>query len=103
MEVEFTNEEDLDNQLTTLGDVIDNSNTDLKEYVVNYVGSKLSPEKDEVTVGMIVEVFAKDFPELIFAVAEENWIRGYEQAMSDVDEGKRLIKEAKSKKNESEK
>ena len=39
MEVEFTNEEDLDNQLTTLGDVIDNSNTDLKEYVVNYVGS----------------------------------------------------------------
>tara|TARA_R110000824_G_scaffold21466_1_gene79914 strand:- start:757 stop:1044 length:288 start_codon:yes stop_codon:yes gene_type:complete len=59
---------------------------ELKEFVVNYVGRKLNPETEEVTVEMIVEVFAVEFPEFLLAVAEENWIRGYKQAFLDLEE-----------------
>jgi len=58
--------------------------TGLKELVVNYIGSRLeSPE--EVTVDMAVQVFAAEFPEFLMAVAEENFLRGYEQALVDVE------------------
>jgi hypothetical protein len=33
---------------------------------------------------MAVEVFAAEFPEFLLAVAEENFLRGYEQALGDV-------------------
>jgi hypothetical protein len=57
--------------------------TGLKELVVNYIGERLAgPE--EVTVDMAVEVFAAEFPEFLLAVAEENFLRGYEQALVDV-------------------
>ena len=56
----------------------------LKEIVVNYVGQKLSPEDNGVTVEMALEVFADEFPEFVLALAEENFIRGYQQAMNDV-------------------
>jgi hypothetical protein len=56
----------------------------LKEIVVNYVGQKLAPEDNSVTVEMALEVFADEFPEFVLALAEENFIRGYQQAMNDV-------------------
>tara|TARA_B100000282_G_C31661819_1_gene457878 strand:- start:418 stop:702 length:285 start_codon:yes stop_codon:yes gene_type:complete len=59
--------------------------TPLKEMVVDYVGTKLNPESDEITVGQIIEVFASEFPEFVITVAEENWINGYTQALKDVD------------------
>ena len=65
----------------------------LKEMVVNYIGGKLQPGNDEVTVQMIVEVFAMEFTEFLMVVAEENWIRGYHQAFADIEEGEKLIKE----------
>jgi hypothetical protein len=34
---------------------------------------------------MIVEVLAEEFPEFVLALAEENWIRGYRQALDDVE------------------
>ena len=37
---------------------------------------------------------AEEFPEFLMLVAEENWIRGYEQALDDVSEGERLMKES---------
>ena len=37
----------------------------LKEYLVEYVGTKL--DNEEVTVNMIAEVLATDFPEFVFA------------------------------------
>ena len=61
----------------------------LKEYLVEYVGTKLDSE--EITVNMIAEVLAVEFPEFVLTVAEENWIRGYQQAMVDVEVGERLI------------
>jgi len=68
-------------------------NTPLKEWLVNYVGEKQFPEIDEVTTEMIVETLATEFPEFLMAVAEENWIRGYHQAMKDVEIGEHLLKE----------
>jgi len=57
--------------------------TGLKELVVSYIGERLAgPE--EITVDMAVEVFAAEFPEFLLAVAEENFLRGYEQALTDV-------------------
>ena len=56
----------------------------LKELFVNYVGNKLNPENDEVTMGMVIEVLAEEFPEVLYTVAEENFLRGYETALEDV-------------------
>jgi len=58
--------------------------TELKNYIVDYVGEKLTPEDENITVEMVIGVLADDFPELVLAMAEENFIRGYSQAMSDV-------------------
>ena len=68
---------------------------ELKEYVVQYVGNKVQPENGNVDIEMIVEVFAEDFPEFLMAVAEENWIRGYHQALEDVEVGQQMINEDK--------
>ena len=68
---------------------------ELKEYVVQYVGNKMQPENGNVDVEMVVEAFAEDFPEFLMAVAEENWIRGYHQALEDVEVGQQMINEDK--------
>tara|TARA_B100000900_G_scaffold415144_1_gene443976 strand:- start:1123 stop:1365 length:243 start_codon:yes stop_codon:yes gene_type:complete len=56
----------------------------LKELFVNYVGNKLNPDNDEVTMGMVIDVLAEEFPEVLYTVAEENFLRGYETALEDV-------------------
>ena len=82
----------------------------MKQWLVNYVGETYSEavekhnaeasEKENVdwdenvTVEMIVEIMSLEFPEFIVALAEENFIRGYHQALSDVGEGDRLLQEA---------
>jgi len=58
--------------------------TGLKQLVVNYIGSRLEAAED-VTVDMVVQVFAAEFPEFVMAIAEENFLRGYEQAFVDVE------------------
>jgi len=98
MDIEFTNEQELDKKLSTLGDIVDKTESDLKQYVINYVGNKANPENDAVTVEMIVNVFAEDFPEFVMAVAEENWVRGYQQAIHDAEEGRKIIEEAEKQK-----
>ena len=60
------------------------SNTGLKELVVNYIGERLAADED-ITVDMAVEVFAAEFPDFLLAVAEENFLRGYEQALTYVE------------------
>jgi len=57
--------------------------SELKNYLVEYVGNKLGPENEEVTVNMIAEVLAVDFPEFVFAFAEENFLRGYQLGLDD--------------------
>ena len=58
--------------------------TGLKQLVVNYIGEKLNPDDGDVTVDMAVEVFASEFPEFLLVVAEENFLRGYQQAVYDM-------------------
>jgi hypothetical protein len=55
----------------------------LKKYLVKYVGTQL--DNEEVTVNMIAEVLAADFPEFVFAFAEENFLRGYQQGLDDAE------------------
>lgn len=69
------------------------TDTEMKDWLVNYVGERLDPDTGEVTVEMIVETMATEFPEFLMAVAEENWIRGYHQALNDVDAGQKIIEE----------
>ena len=57
----------------------------LKEIVVNYVGNTLDPENEQITVQQIIDVFAKEFPEFLLCLAEENWINGYTQALKDTE------------------
>jgi hypothetical protein len=59
-------------------------NTEMKDWLVNYVGERHNPENEGVTVEMIVETMAQEFPEFLLVVAEENWIRGYHQAIDDI-------------------
>ena len=56
----------------------------LKYEIVNYVGSKLDPENGEVTLEMVISVLAEEFPELMLAVAEENFIRGYRTGLDEI-------------------
>jgi hypothetical protein len=65
-----------------------NTDTIMKSWLVNYVGVQHNPEEDAVTVEMIVETMAKEFPEFLMAVAEENWVRGYHQALEDIETGR---------------
>ena len=56
--------------------------SELKDYIIEYVGSKF--DEEEVTVQMIAETLASEFPDFLFAVAEENFIRGYQQGLEDI-------------------
>ncbi len=58
---------------------------ELKTWLVDYVGSKHEPEDGNVTVEMIVQTLADDFPEFVMAVAGENFLRGYHQALCDLE------------------
>lgn len=67
-----------------LGKEIENDSL-LKNLIVEYVGRQLNPEDNKITLEMILEVFAKEFPEFLLPLAEENFIKGYERAFEDLD------------------
>ena len=71
--------------------------TELKEIIVNYTGKVLKPDTEEITVEQVIEVFAKEFPEFLLAVAEENWINGYTQALKDTESVKNEISKIHSR------
>ena len=68
----------------TLKEVVQKE-TEIKTWLVNYVGNKVDPEDGNVTVEMLVEQISEEFPEFVMALAEENFMRGYEQALTDVE------------------
>ena len=73
--------------------------TPIKEWLVNYVGNVNAPKDGNVTVEMIVETIANEFPEFLMVVAEENWMRGYHQALTDVEVGQTLFEKENELKN----
>ena len=83
MELEFENE------------IVQKDNP-MKEWLVDYVGQKLKPENGEITVEMIVQAMSDEFPDFLMLVAQENWLRGYQQALYDVDYGELSKNEQKS-------
>jgi hypothetical protein len=88
--IEFT--ETVEDANEVLDEVVTPEN-ELKTMLVNYVGEKQTPDGDQVTVEMIVEQLATEFPEFVLAVAEENFIRGYQQALTDVEVGRKAWEE----------
>ena len=56
---------------------------ELKTLIVNYVGEKVSPKNGEVTLEMVINCIAEEFPEVLLTVAEENFLRGYEVGLND--------------------
>jgi hypothetical protein len=88
--IEFT--ETVEDANEVLDEVVTPEN-ELKTMLVNYVGEKQTPDGDQVTVEMIVDQLATEFPEFVLAVAEENFIRGYQQALTDVEVGRKAWEE----------
>jgi hypothetical protein len=66
--------------------------SELKNWLVEYVGNKVANDSPGVTVEMIVNVVADEFPEFMLAIAEENFVRGYDQALTDLSEVRKLEK-----------
>ena len=56
---------------------------ELKTSIVNYVGKKVNPVNGEVTLEMVINCIAEEFPEVLLTVAEENFLRGYEVGIND--------------------
>ena len=83
----------------TLTETVDTT-TPMKEWLVEYVGTQHNPENEDVTVEMILETMATEFPEFLMAIAEENWIRGYHQALNDVTEGQKAYESELEKQQE---
>lgn len=73
-----------DSTLTMINEEVKQENP-MKTWLVQYVGGKFKPQDGKVTVAMIVDAMAQEFPDFVLALAEENWIRGYQQALFDVD------------------
>jgi hypothetical protein len=73
-------------------------NSPLKEWLVDYVGDQMKPKDGLVTLQMVVDVVAKEFPSFLLAVAEENFIRGYNQAMLDIENPPAELKKLKKSK-----
>ena len=61
----------------------------LKNLIVNYIGEKINPENGDVTIEMVINTLAEEFPEVLLPIAEENFLRGYEVALSDIESYKR--------------
>lgn len=70
-----------------------NLDNDLKKYIVEYVGNVANPVDGLITAEMIISILARDIPEVVLPLAEENFIRGYKQALTDVEVGKKIYEE----------
>ena len=72
-----------------LDKVLNPEDSNLKDLIVIYIGNNLDPpDTDEITLQMAITVLMGEFPELLLALSEENFIRGYKQAFADIESGK---------------
>ena len=55
----------------------------IKQDSLQKLDAKLNQE--EVTVQMIAEVLAVEFPEFLYPMAEENFLLGYQQGLEDAE------------------
>ena len=59
--------------------------TELRDLIINFVGNKILPENNEITIQHISDVFTDEFPEFLLSMTEESWVNGYTQALTDMD------------------
>jgi hypothetical protein len=59
--------------------------SELKSFLVDYVGTKF--DEENVTVHMVAETLAHEFPDFMYAMAEENFLRGYQLGVNDAVKG----------------
>ena len=75
------------NKVSVGANVVIAAENPLKQMLLEYVGNKYATDEDEgefeVTVQMIVDTLAHEFPEFVMIMAEENWVRGYQQGIDD--------------------
>lgn len=71
----------LEQENPDLQKIVDPEENPMKEWMVTYVGTRF--DQEDVTVEMIIDVMANEFPEFLLAIAEENYLRGYSQGMED--------------------
>ena len=83
MSEEKTITEDEYNTAPFLGIAESDEASELKAFIIDYTGNKLQPSDGKVNVHMIAETLASEFPEFVYAFAEENFIRGYEVGLED--------------------
>lgn len=74
-----------ENENPALSEQVSVDDSPLRNMIVDYVGHTLQPEGNIVNLEMVIEVLGSEFPELVLALAEENWVRGYQQALEDVE------------------
>ena len=98
-DIEYTNQPEI--ETTGLKESV-TTDSELKTWLVDFVGEQHTPEDGQVTVEMVVHTMADQFPELLMAIAEENWVRGYQQAIHDVEMGEKLIREEMQKREQEE-
>jgi len=70
-------------QTTPMVAIPENNESELKNYLINFTGNKVQPEDGRVTAQMIIETVAAEFPEFVYVIAEENFVRGYELGIKD--------------------
>ena len=77
----------MNTETNELSGVVVAAENPLKQMLLEYVGNKFATEEDEgefeVTVQMIVDTLAHEFPEFVMIMAEENWVRGDQQGIDD--------------------
>ena len=65
-------------------EVIVEKNEQIKSFIVDYAVKKLGTET--VSLSDIVFIVAEEFPELVFVVAQENYLKGYQDCLASADE-----------------
>ncbi len=64
----------------------------IRKLIVEYVGTKNN--STEVSLEMIIQVLLNEFPELPITIAEDGFIRGYQQGLSDIEQFDKEFEEA---------
>lgn len=76
---EFKEEEWSDTSRT----ITEYDTTGLAGLILQYIASRSDSEEGEITFEQALEVFADEFPEFVMLIAEENFMRGYHQGLTD--------------------
>jgi len=77
----------------------------IKEIILEYISSNNSNNSNtipiDITIEMVIDTLSKEFPELLLPIAEENYIRGYHEAMDNLNQVEEEMRKQKKEKKKS--